>query len=128
MENYLLAKHPGNVEVLGLEECLGEVCHHVRIVELAAEDIQVDVVALVGEVAGDKGCLNELGHGEARDPRILTKVNNDGLAEALHANEVAEFADELFDFLTIPEGGGVAGVQVELRGEAPGVGALVPCF
>ena len=125
VENCLLAEHPGDVEVLGLEELLREVRHYVWVVELAAEDIQVDVVALVGEVAGDQRRLDELGHREASDALVLAKVNNDGIAEALHAYEVAEFADELFDLLAIAEGGRVAGVEIELRGEAPGVGGFV---
>jgi hypothetical protein len=75
---------------VGLEEFLGKVGHHLRIVSLAAEHVEISGIRLVGKMGRDQGGLDELSHGVSGYPLILAKMNYLGFPIAFHLNEVTE--------------------------------------
>jgi len=74
--------------LLALKKALCKLDHGLGIVGLAAEDVEIRGVGLIGEMGGDQGRLDELGHGESRHPFVLTEMHHLGFPIAFHLDEV----------------------------------------
>ena len=75
--------------VFGLKKFLGKTRHHIGVVKLARENIQIDIIALVGKMPGDEGSFNQLGHRKPGDSFVFAKVHDHGLAKTFHFNKLA---------------------------------------
>src|SRR2546422_2424571 len=77
-----VAHGDGSGAVARSEELPGELLHHCRVVALAAEDVEVRPIRVVGEVPADQGRLDELEHRVACRPS-LTEMDDLALPETL---------------------------------------------
>ena len=76
----------------GFEKALCKLDHGLRIIGLAAKNIEISGIGLIGKMGGDQGGLNELSHGESRHPFILTEMNHLSFPIAFHFDEVTELS------------------------------------
>src|SRR5713226_8532113 len=100
------------------EELPGELLHQRWVVALAAEDVQVRPVRVVGEVPADKRRLDELEHRVACHPS-LTEMDDLALPESLHLDQFTERDDVGLDVVTVPDGFRPTVVKINCSGEAP---------
>jgi len=70
-------------------------------------------------MGGDERGFDQLDHGKAGDAFILAEVDDLGITEPFHADEVAEFSDELVDFIRVPDCFRGAVVDVDAGRNAP---------
>jgi hypothetical protein len=67
-----------------LKEITREFSSNIRIIDFAAENIDVGRIGLISKVTGNAGGFDQLNHGVTRDFFIFAKIDNDGVLEALH--------------------------------------------
>lgn len=111
---------------LGAEEFFGELGSFVGRVSFAGKDIQINRVGIVGEMSGDEGGFNELGHGKARDARVFAEINHNGLAESFHFDQIAKFMHELGHLFGAGQRLMVAAIEVDAGRHAPRIFFFIP--
>jgi len=115
------------LHILCPEELFTELRGDPGLVHFAAEDVDVGVIGLVGEMRRDTRCLDELCQRIPRHPVGRPEMNDLGFAEPFHLDEVADLDDKLVQTVPIPDDLRVASSQIDTGAQPPraDLGALV---
>src|SRR5215213_2683543 len=90
-----------------------------RLIQSAAEHIQVDCTACICKMPRDQRGLDQLSHAEAGHTRIITEEHDLCLAVAAHLNTVTQNTHELTDSLCILHQTQITRIQVDTGGNTP---------
>ena len=98
----LIAKCDGCGRPPGTEELPRKFFHDRRVITLAAENIEIGIVGVIGKVAADQGRRDQLDHRIACDPP-RAKIHDLTFPESLHVDELTEFDDIAADMIGIAD-------------------------
>ena len=113
------------IVIRSLKEAQREMGHRLGIVKLAAENIYVRRVGQIRKMTRNQRSLDELHHGVAGNPLILAEIDDLGIPETPHFDEIAELDNITLNHVRAADYLGIAVVDVHARVEAPGPNLLV---
>jgi hypothetical protein len=90
-----------------------------RIIRLAAEDVDIGVIGKIRKMTGDQGRFDQLDHRISCHALFFAEVDHLTFTEAFHADEFTELDDILPDPFCASNCPGVAGIEIETGEEAP---------
>jgi len=75
-----------------------------------------------------QGRFNQLHHGKSGDPLVFSEVDDQGILEPFHLDQVAKFNHKLFDFIGVANGFRIAMIDVETGGNPPNFSSIACCI
>ena len=116
----LIAKRDGRRRPLCAEKLPRKLFHHRRVIALAAENVEIGVICVVGKVAANQGGRDQLNHRIACHPP-RTEIDDLAFPESLHVNELTELNDITADMVGVADKIRMAVLKVNSGAQSPGL-------